>query len=77
MNYVRLGELRHFVMKPRPVLHRLWCRLGENKGFITVCFLSTISHPFLNVNFILTLFLRVDLNLALINLTARYNNLLL
>lgn len=51
MNYVRLCELRHPAVKPKPELHRLQCRLGKNKGLIMFLFLSTISHTFLNMNF--------------------------
>lgn len=40
------------------------------------CFLSTISHTVLNVNFVLVLLVVVDLNLTLINLTARNYNVL-
>lgn len=71
-------ELRHLVMRPKLELHRLGCGLGENKSpiMVSVSF-STLCHTFLNVNFILKFFLEFDLTLALTNLTARYNNLLL
>jgi hypothetical protein len=77
MNYVRLCELRCCVMKPKPILHRLWCRLGKNEDLITVAvfFQPSVTNFQTCISFVI-LFLVVDLNLALRILTASYNNLL-